>query len=260
MARVRAAGRLGSLVGSDSEPDLGGIDVAALPRKKMTVTKSAPSNRVVKPAQKVTGHGERRTARRGTPPRQALADKSNVKATKSQNKNEKFKFDDDTSLDGSTDEELYKPQKKTHMAMEARKPQRGIKSSLVENAAHYASYEPRKDYEAARDEIPETQMTDNVDMVDVSDYEDPSGEEEHQQPALAVSKSTSSEGDAEIASLRKRLREMTEKYEGLEERHRELRDVGVKSAERNYDKLRKQADESSASMSTLHYLEMYKLN
>lgn len=250
MARVRAIGRLGSLVGSDSEPDLGGIDVAALPRKKKTVMKGATNNRVVKPAQKATGHGESRTVRRGTPPRQALADKSNVKAAKPQNRNGKFKFDDDASLDESSDAEVYKPQKKIQMS-QAPKPQSRVKSSSMENATHHTSHKPRKGYEVARDEIPETQMTDNVDMVDVSEEEDASGDEVHQQPAPpTASRSKSSEGDAEIASLKRRLREMTEKYEGLEERHRELRDVGVKAAERNYDKLRKQADESSASKST----------
>lgn len=40
---------------------------------------------------------------------------------------------------------------------------------------------------------------------------------------------------------------MTRKYEVLEGRYRDLREIGVKEAEKNFDKLKKQADESTKS-------------
>lgn len=63
--------------------------------------------------------------------------------------------------------------------------------------------------------------------------------------ARPTSRSHSAQGDDTL--LERRLREMTRKYENLEGRYTELREVGVQSAERNYEKLRKQADENAAS-------------
>lgn len=50
------------------------------------------------------------------------------------------------------------------------------------------------------------------------------------------------------SSMRRKLGDLTRKYESLESRHRDLRDVGVAEAERNFDKLRKQADDNAAGM------------
>lgn len=57
--------------------------------------------------------------------------------------------------------------------------------------------------------------------------------------------------DASDVSLRRRLGDLTKKYDGLEMRHRDLREVGVKEAERNFDRLRKQADERTAAANKL---------
>ncbi|KJZ78112.1 hypothetical protein HIM_02749 [Hirsutella minnesotensis 3608] len=44
--------------------------------------------------------------------------------------------------------------------------------------------------------------------------------------------------------LRKSLRDLMKKYEDLEVRHRELRNIGIKAAERNFDRIKKQAEEN----------------
>lgn len=48
--------------------------------------------------------------------------------------------------------------------------------------------------------------------------------------------------------LRRKLGEMTQKYEALELKYRDLREVAVKEAERNFDRLRKQSEERTAGM------------
>lgn len=52
--------------------------------------------------------------------------------------------------------------------------------------------------------------------------------------------------DTNDVSLRRRLGDLAKRYESLEMRHRDLREVGVKEAERNFDRLRKQAEERTA--------------
>jgi hypothetical protein len=46
-------------------------------------------------------------------------------------------------------------------------------------------------------------------------------------------------------ALRRRLGEMTQKYESLEHKYRDLKEVAVREAERNFDKLKKQSEEKS---------------
>jgi hypothetical protein len=46
-------------------------------------------------------------------------------------------------------------------------------------------------------------------------------------------------------ALRRRLGEMTQKYENLEHKYRDLKEIAVKEAERNFDKLKKQSEEKS---------------
>jgi len=54
--------------------------------------------------------------------------------------------------------------------------------------------------------------------------------------------SSSSEGGSDPA-LRRRLGDMTQKYESLERKYLDLKEVAVREAERNFDRLKKQTDE-----------------
>jgi tellurite resistance protein len=47
-------------------------------------------------------------------------------------------------------------------------------------------------------------------------------------------------------TMRRQLEDLTKKYTALESRHRDLRDVGVREAERNFERLKKQAEERTA--------------
>ncbi|CAK7211501.1 hypothetical protein SBRCBS47491_001147 [Sporothrix bragantina] len=55
--------------------------------------------------------------------------------------------------------------------------------------------------------------------------------------------STSTTSASDDASVRRRLGELTKKYDTLEARYRDLKEIGVKEAERNFDKLKKQGED-----------------
>lgn len=108
--------------------------------------------------------------------------------------------------------------------------------------------------EAGMDMVCAVRLEDEEDEEDECEGEDEKDEEIYGRPATGgpivsqmrpLSRSQSPSGDSSL--LQRQLREMTRKYENLEGRYTELREVGVKSAERNYEKLRKQADENTAS-------------
>lgn len=55
----------------------------------------------------------------------------------------------------------------------------------------------------------------------------------------------------EDVELRRKLGEMTQKYEALELKYRDLREIAVKEAERNFDRLRKHSEERTAASDQL---------
>jgi hypothetical protein len=56
-----------------------------------------------------------------------------------------------------------------------------------------------------------------------------------------------SDTEANDPSLRRRIGELNRKYENLEVKYRDLREIGVKEAEHNYDRLKKQGEERANS-------------
>ncbi|KAJ4300230.1 hypothetical protein N0V88_002902 [Collariella sp. IMI 366227] len=63
----------------------------------------------------------------------------------------------------------------------------------------------------------------------------------------SVSKRPPSSPDKDGPALRRRLGELTQKYETLELKYRDLKEIAVKDAERNFDKLKKQGPGSTAA-------------
>ncbi|KAJ3489625.1 hypothetical protein NLG97_g5958 [Lecanicillium saksenae] len=255
--RVRTAGRFANRVGSDSDSDLGGME--SYPRKRQaSVSRSMASNRITKPSTKVAGSIDRKAPRRLSPGRPALTDKSNLNATRPSHniRDEKpsrptyhaVLDDEDSMLDLQQPKEGRKKQR-----LEDSRP---VKSSFATTTKRYAPSSPRHAPRPAARSLPEPQYSDDMDMVDVA-AEQEEDEEEPERPisrhaSLPVASQTrptikSQHANQETASLERRLREMTRKYENLEGRYTELREVGVKGAERNYEKLRKQADENAAT-------------
>ncbi|KAK4210429.1 chromosome segregation protein Csm1/Pcs1-domain-containing protein [Rhypophila decipiens] len=121
-------------------------------------------------------------------------------------------------------------------------------------------------------EIPETQQAQNMTVIEEEEEEE--GEAEQLEELLRAQKSSSellrgrnhlgsaappspsksrpvvygSASPSKTSSdpaLRRRLGEMTQKYENLEQKYHNLREIAVKEAESNFEKLRKQTDEKS---------------
>lgn len=74
---------------------------------------------------------------------------------------------------------------------------------------------------------------------------------QHSFVPFSASRRPMAASDSELndPSLRRRLGDLTRKYENLEAKYRDLREIGVKEAERNYDKLKKQGEERANSKS-----------
>ncbi|KAI1120880.1 chromosome segregation protein Csm1/Pcs1-domain-containing protein [Nemania abortiva] len=105
-------------------------------------------------------------------------------------------------------------------------------------------------------EIPETQQ---VEMVDVNMEEDEQVEElttYHRQGTSSIQRHQSgllfsanrrqvSASDSELndPGLRRRIGELTRKHETLEAKYRDLREIGIQEAERNFDRFKKQSEE-----------------
>ncbi|WQF80065.1 Putative monopolin complex subunit Csm1/Pcs1, csm1/Pcs1 domain superfamily [Colletotrichum destructivum] len=100
-------------------------------------------------------------------------------------------------------------------------------------------------------EIPETQPEDFMDIdteVD-AEFEDLPAP---RQPAHRSNRTTESSGvEANEVVLRRRLGETTRKYDNLEAKYRDLRDIGVKAAERNFDILKKESEERAKTANEL---------
>ncbi|KAI1099894.1 chromosome segregation protein Csm1/Pcs1-domain-containing protein [Jackrogersella minutella] len=105
------------------------------------------------------------------------------------------------------------------------------------------------------DEIPETQAVETTELTveEHDQIEDlpshrprPSSVQRFQSnDSFSVNRRAVPASDSELhePSMRRRVGELTRKYESLETKYRDLRDIGVKEAERNYDRLKKQSEE-----------------
>ncbi|KAK8128307.1 hypothetical protein PG984_009415 [Apiospora sp. TS-2023a] len=110
-------------------------------------------------------------------------------------------------------------------------------------------------------EVPETQpmemFDDSLDQDDVEDLPMPTYSRSvmgsiqrprpqyHMMAPFSASRRPMAASDSELHDpmLRRRLGDLTRKYDSLEAKYRDLRELGIKEAERNYDKLKKQGEE-----------------
>ncbi|KAK1980958.1 chromosome segregation protein [Colletotrichum cereale] len=100
-------------------------------------------------------------------------------------------------------------------------------------------------------EIPETQVHDALDVdTELDDqFEDLP---DQRQPARHASRAGgSSDVEASDVQLRRKLGETARKCDRLEAKYRDLRDIGVKAAERNFDNLKKESEERANTANEL---------
>ncbi|KAK3391023.1 chromosome segregation protein Csm1/Pcs1-domain-containing protein [Podospora didyma] len=147
----------------------------------------------------------------------------------------------------------------------ARAPPKGKRAPLVRKKKEEPVIVEEEEV-ADETEIPEMQQPGPADSFEADELEDtlerhssvPSIETARNAPVVPMSvarrpplptyPSSPEKGDA---ALRRRLGEMTQKYESMELKYRDLREISVKEAERNFDRLRKQTEEKTKAADEL---------
>ncbi|KAI5868610.1 chromosome segregation protein Csm1/Pcs1-domain-containing protein [Durotheca rogersii] len=113
-------------------------------------------------------------------------------------------------------------------------------------------------------EIPETQFIETT-KVSVDEFEEiedlpprarrgfSSAQGTRTHHVFSASRRAAPASDSELhdPSMRRRLGDLNRKYEILEAKYRDLREIGVKEAERNYDRLKKQGEERANTANQL---------
>ncbi|KAK4134154.1 hypothetical protein BT67DRAFT_456140 [Trichocladium antarcticum] len=283
MSKAKARSHLLRLVDSDSEDGFGGIAaVARLKSKPTTAQKSTmppakkakagrqAANRVTKPAPKTTASKSRTSGRilAAADESTAATDESSIALSVAPAKGPgrgrgRKRAAEKEEEDAPMVEEPATPPVKPKAA-------RGRPKKVVIDAAEPQPAGARRGRKPAAkkakpdatveevSEIPETQQPDLTQTDSDDDDQDDlerSVEDgrDHGPIPSSVSKrpphTLSSDGGD--PALRRRLGEMNQKYESLELKYRDLREVAVRESERNFDKLKKQSDEKSKAADQL---------
>jgi hypothetical protein len=129
-----------------------------------------------------------------------------------------------------------------------------------ENPAAKPRGRPRRKAATPVEEIPETQQPEAMDVDE--DDKDELDVLSPQLPSALTPTSTRGaipssvrslrmvDSDARDPSLRRKLGDLSKRYETLEAKYRQLLEIGTREAERNFDNFRKLADERAQSAST----------
>jgi hypothetical protein len=265
--------RLGSnfigLVDSDSDDDLtlrfGAKNRAATTMAPAKRGRAATANKVTKPAQKAGRRTSDRVAAALEQPagRKALMDRTNEQAIAPVKTGAKAAVT--MAQPPASDVAKQKAPRGRPRANKAKvqeipdsQPAEVEAKSRRGRKATAAKDHDQEEAEDATLEIPETQPADVMD-VDISE-DTPIEEISVMPPPVAMASSprkaaastasfrragTAGDNEANEPSLRRRIGELTKKCESLESKYRDLRQIGVKDAEHNFDKLRKQAEEKT---------------
>lgn len=254
-ARAKPATGLAGLVASDSEPDLDMFDQSELQAvvRTMSTTKK-PRGRPPGTASKVIKTAPRTTRRNSADKlayvpeviaQPAATSKISDGSTKRGRKTKQLAPDETVTFEDIGVPPSI-PATETKRGLRGRPRKLNGESSILapESAVKRRGRPPRQPT-APIEEIPETQAEDVMELDAVPE------EDEDRNSVTGTAEpleSWSSYGTSD-AALRRRLGELTKKYEALEMRHRDLREVGVREAERNFDRLKKQAEERTAGKS-----------
>lgn len=228
-------------MGSDSDSDLGGIADGFTSGVKRTTTlkkqqgRPTSSHRINKLTAPSTSRNTKTMSSR-TSPRRALMEKERFNARPV------AKHSSTTSLrdNDSDDMELVDGLDKEHAPLESSplgysKPSSAKNWPNKQDSVSPVAPPKKRDVHSFRD-VPRARMP------STEIYED---KLQSKRP-VETSKNTADDGE-DATSLRKQLDSLKRKYESLQSRHEELKEVAVKEAERNYDRLKRQTEESSSS-------------
>lgn len=238
---------------SDSEPDLDMFDKSDLQAAARTIsTTKKPRGRPPGTASKITKPAQRATRRGGKEKLQAVpeavaqpdtAGKATGSGTNATRKAQQMAPDETVTfedIEGPSSVPATDVKKGTRGRP---KKSNGDTSVLAPESAVKRRGRPPRQPETPIVEVPETQHEDPMEL-------DPVLEESEDDNAGAVPDVETivpwSSYDTTDDSTRRRLEDLTRKYAALESSHRDLREVGVREAERNFERLKKQAEERTA--------------
>ncbi|KEY70849.1 hypothetical protein S7711_00694 [Stachybotrys chartarum IBT 7711] len=254
----KATARLAGLADSDSEPDFDSFEPmvsgAALGAKPTAATtkpargRPRAANRVTKPAPKATRKPSGRTdSTVQSPARQALADKSNLNASRARK--------GAAAQEKPDAEDNNQPQSQQIRRTRGRPKTTAVRDTAPSNTVTDSVSKPKRGRPARQgndqlSEIPETQQPEDMDL-DVPQEDSTVAESWTRSVTEPNVSDWACAVDLDDVSLRRKLGDLTRRHENLEMRHRDLREIGVKEAERNYERLKKQAEESAAASNSL---------
>lgn len=279
MSRAAPSSKLLALVDSDSD-ELSGLgantsrNTAAKPRKMPPAKKGRgrppAANKVTKPAQKSAARSASgRVAAAFTKAQQnedgmGLSSKREAMASrrgrKAQDKDENKDEDEDEDVVSAAEEVTSpaktgtaksrgRPRAAAAAATKADEPKE-VLDSAVKQPVQPAKRGRRAGTKSARSEDSEILETQPQDTMDIDTQADDHFED-LPAPKQAAHQTNRTGGGSDVEAgevqLRRRLGEMTRKYESLELKYRDLRDIGVKAAERNFDNLKKESEERASS-------------
>jgi hypothetical protein len=247
---ARSQSTLTGLVDSDSEDDLrlvrrslelkGAEKPAEMPVSKKARARGDGKGKITKPAPKSSRRSSGRIAAaiEKTEARQALAERNS-------NTDHKPARTQTTAMDKSGGKKGTRGRPKAKTA-----DSETIPNSVIDDCVGEHNQEKRRQLgrkvndDIDMMDIPETQQ-DRMDVdTDIANHQADSHVLTDSSIAPIQDVRTAKwETDTNDASSRRRLGEVTRKYEALETRYRDMRELGIKEAERNFDKLKKQADD-----------------
>lgn len=279
MSKAKVRSRLLQLVDSDSEDGIGGHSLAVAPHSttksrtstmppKKTKAGRPAANRVTKPAPKTSTSRLRATDRVVAAAEEVVGKKvanatggAPAKGTgRGKGRKPAAEEEEDTVMTEATETVVETPPATQPKGARGR-PKKVVVEAEPSPPAARRGRKPAGKKSGVEDlsEIPETQQPDATQSDLDDEYDDladlpalhspervkpgrgsapvPSSVSKRSLHALSPDK-----GDP---ALRRRLGEMTQKYESLEHKYRDLKEVAVREAERNFDKLKKQSEEKS---------------
>ena len=238
--RATKLGNLAGLLGSDSEPEFDSIlSTAASAINDVKRPRGRPPSAVKasKPAPRRLSSGVTKPAQ---PSRRVLKDKSNKNAAIE---------DEDSGKDVKSGRGRASKQQSN-----AKTTGTGSRTTVTGPKRGRPGTKTSK---TTQEETAEAEENQEMDIdIEVEEYEeliaelDAPSEQELEEDVPEVTMDI----DASDSTLRRRLGDLTRKYDSLESRHRKLQEVGVKEAERNYDRLRKQSEENTSCKHSVTYI------
>lgn len=247
-ARAKPTTALAGLPASDSEPDLDMFDKSDVQAavRTMSVTKK-PRGRPPGTASKITKpapRAARRTSSENSPAAPDLVAQSATDGGARATRKALQTSPDETVTFEDIENPPSAPTTDVKKGTRGRpKKTNGDTSVLAPESAVKRRGRPPRQPSKPIAEVPETQQEDPMEL-------DPVLEEDDNEDVGAAPPTEThvpwSDYDITDDSARRRLEDLTKKYAALESRHRDLREVGVREAERNFERLKKQAEERTA--------------